>query len=185
MSNTIDTDAWVDRYADLLYRYALVRVSDRQVAEDLVQETFVSALNAAERFAGDSSEKTWLVGILKHKILDHYRRSHRGINKALDSTPDMDQFFDSTGHWREMPQHWGKNPETLLRNKEFVAVLYNCVDALPERQKRVFVMRELDGIEGEEISKVLGVTATNLWVMLHRARHRLRDCLQAKWFKEK
>lgn len=176
--------SWVDEYGDILYRYALGRVGDQATAQDLVQDAFIAAMEAQESFSGLSSEKTWLIGILKHKILDHFRKSYRGINKGLESAPDIDQYFDQKGHWKDPLPSWGRNPEKVLSDKEFVAVLKQCIDLLPQNQKIAFMLREIDGLESDDICKNLDVTATNLWVILHRARNNLRRCLQKNWFEK-
>ncbi|MBD3392186.1 MAG: sigma-70 family RNA polymerase sigma factor [Chitinivibrionales bacterium] len=176
------TDAWVENHGDALFAYALSRVSDRSVAEDLVQETFLGALQVRDSFEERSSERTWLTGILKHKILDYYRRSHRGIAEKTEHTDDPDTLFDKAGRWRNSPENWGETPEDLLGRREFIDALRACIRALPDNQRAAFLAREIDGFSGEDICKKLAVTATNLWVMLYRARDRLRRCLTENWF---
>lgn len=173
---------WVDAYGDLLYRFALVRLRDPHVAEELVQETFLAALNARRNFEGASSERTWIVGILKHKIIDHFRAHAR--HHAADSPDDplFQRDFEPNGHWRNEPQSWSVEGPELLQNREFWTIFEECLANLPERTARVFTLRTLDNISSEEICQVLAISPTNLWAMLHRARARLRDCLEAKWF---
>lgn len=179
---------WVDDHGDVLYRFALVRVKDPHVAEDLVQETFVSALEGLATFKGGSTLRTWLVGILKHKILDHFRKSSREIVSAdlgaLEGETE-DETFNRLEQWRRGPSAWRESPDNLLENKEFWKVFLRCLEGLPESFRRAFALRELDGLKTEEVCKILEVTATNLWVMLHRARARLRNCLDDNWFREK
>jgi RNA polymerase sigma-70 factor (ECF subfamily) len=179
---------WVDNHGDVLYRFALLQVRDPHVAEDLVQETFISALQGLEEFKGDSSERTWLVGILKHKVLDHFRKSSREIvSSDLSALTDdaEDETFNKWEQWRRPPSSWRESPYNLLEKKEFWKVFVSCLDGLPESFRRAFALRELDGLGTEEVCKILDVTATNLWVMLHRARARLRNCLDDNWFREK
>ncbi len=179
---------WVDDHGDILYRFALLRVRDPHVAEDLVQDTFISALEGLDAFKGGSSERTWLVGILKHKILDHFRRNSREIVSADLSALEgetEDETFNRWEQWRRPPSSWRDTPDNLLEDKEFWKVFVRCLDGLPESFRRAFALREMDGLKTEEICKTLEVTATNLWVMLHRARARLRNCLDDNWFREK
>jgi RNA polymerase sigma-70 factor (ECF subfamily) len=183
---TIDPGKWVDQYGDLLYRYAILRVGDNEVAEDLVQETLCSAFESRERFSGKSSEKTWLVGILKHKIADYFRKSSKEtIHDDLSAYPEGDDgdFFDEKGRWKIIPVKWKGSPEDVLENKEFWEIFHRCLDGLSSNLRRVFTLRELDDMESGEICKVAGVSATNLWVMLHRARNGLRRCMELNWFK--
>jgi RNA polymerase sigma-70 factor (ECF subfamily) len=183
-----DPTAWVDEHGDALYRFALLRVKDTHVAEDLVQDTFVSALEGLDAFKGESSVRTWLVGILKHKILDKFRKGARELVtadlEALEGETE-DETFNRLEQWRHAPSSWRDSPDKLLENKEFWKVFVGCLDGLPESFRRAFALRELDGLTTEEVCKILEVTATNLWVMLHRARARLRNCLDDNWFREK
>lgn len=178
-----DPEKWVDEHGDLLFRYALVRVRDASVAEELVQETFLAALRSRERFAGSSSERTWLVGILKHKVVDHFRRRAREL-PAEDAFGQEDlDLFQERGYWihETGPADWGAGPAADYERTRFWDVLGHCVGELPPRAASAFTLRELDGLEAGEICKVLGVTSTNLWVMLHRARAHLRLCLEKRW----
>lgn len=183
-----DPTAWVDEHGDVLYRFALLRVKDPHLAEDLVQDTFISALEGLDTFKGDSSVRTWLIGILKHKILDQFRKSSREIVSAdLEALEGetQDETFNRLEQWRRAPSSWREGPDKLLENKEFWKVFIHCFEGLPESFRRAFALRELDGLKTEEVCKILEVTATNLWVMLHRARARLRNCLDDNWFREK
>jgi RNA polymerase sigma-70 factor (ECF subfamily) len=178
----------VDHYGDLLYRFALSRVEDPSVAEDLVQETFLAALKARENFQGRSTARTWLIAILKHKIVDHIRKRVREhISDKVESLSDaaandpVDGNFKDDGGWRHHPSKWVVNPMKLYEQKEFMDVLYRCLADLPERQAGVFMMREIDGSSTEEICKALNISATNSWVMLYRARVWLRQCIENNW----
>lgn len=176
-----DSSTWVDRYGDLLYGYTRLRVHDPRAAEDLVQETFLAALKARDRFSGQSSEETWLVGILKHKIIDYYRRGSSGINRSLEYTAADDEYFDRKGHWTTPPAEWAVT-DRGVETAEFSSVLQSCLGALPDSQRQAFSLRELEEQDSDEICNVMKVTATNLRVMLHRARLALRRCLEAHWF---
>jgi RNA polymerase sigma-70 factor (ECF subfamily) len=165
-------------------RYAQLQLRDRDAAEDAVQETLLAALAGESGFAGRSNLRTWLTGILKHKIVDHIRRASR--ERPLDPEADaaeseFDALFDERGHWREPPQAW-ENPEGALERGEFRAVLEQCLKGLPERTAQAFLMREHLGLETPELCKELGVTPTHAWVLLYRARMALRLCLEKNWF---
>ena len=150
-----------------------------------MQETLVAALAGEASFAGRSNLRTWLTGILKHKIVDLIRRQSRERPSAdlASETGDgeFDSLFTGRGHWEEAPDAW-EQPEGALGQKQFLAALEACLKALPERTARVFMMREHLGLETSEICKELDITATHCWVLLHRARMALRLCLQANWF---
>jgi len=176
----------VDEHGDALFRYAILRVKDPNLAEDLVQDTFLSALQGIERFQGDSTLRTWLIGILKHKIIDHFRKTTKEI-PAADLNPweeeDDRDYFDEGGHWKRRLTEWEDSPEGLLENKEFWKAFQMCLTNLPEAHRRAFTLKEVDGVKSEEICKILSITPSNLWVMLHRSRAKLRKCLDARWFR--
>jgi RNA polymerase sigma-70 factor, ECF subfamily len=183
-SAALDPSVWVDRYGDYLFRYAMLRLRDRPAAEDMVQETFLAALKDRGAFSGNSSEATWLVGILKHKIADHYRRQSREApleGGDLGEHPDAGH-FDGVGHWTTGPAEWGGNPADLYRQGEFLEQFRKCLSELSPNHANAFTLREIEGLETAEICKVLGVSETNLWVILHRARALLRRCLEIRWF---
>jgi RNA polymerase sigma-70 factor, ECF subfamily len=179
-----DPALWVDEYGDYLYRYALQRTRSTQLAEDMVQETFLAALKSKDRFSGKSSVKTWLIGILKHKIIDHIRKNSKEQTVSELSSDDqaIDDLFDKGGHWKKPPSDWNADPSELLERGEFWQVFEDCVGRLPSQQADAFTMREIEDTKTEEICKVLSITPTNLWVSLHRARARLRKCLEENWF---
>ena len=167
-----------------LLRYARSQLRNDAWAEDAVSDTLLAALERPQAFAGGSALKTWLVGILKHKLIDQLRRQSKEAT-VLDreDAEDLDALmFDETGHWRETPVDWVDQPEVLCGQRQFLAVLDACIEKLPATQGRVFMMREWLELETDEICKELAITTTHLWVLLHRARLRLRDCLQASWF---
>lgn len=184
-----DPESWVDQYGNFLYRFALSRVKDPSIAEDLVQETFLAALKAQRNFRGRSTARTWLIAILKHKIVDHIRKkvreqaSDKAESLSDTSAHDPDDYgFNDEGGWQIHPARWAVNPTKLYEQKEFIDILYRCLGELPERQAKAFMMREIDGLSTEEICKALRISATNSWVMLYRARMWLRQCLESKWF---
>jgi RNA polymerase sigma-70 factor, ECF subfamily len=175
----------VESLRPYLMRYASLQLRDAAAAEDAVQEALLAALAGQANFAGRANLRTWLTGILKHKIVDTIRRQSRERPAADLATEDgdgeFDGLFDRRGHWEEMPDAW-EQPEQALTQKQFLAALEACLRALPVRTARVFMMREHLGLETSEICKELGITATHCWVMLHRARMTLRLCLDANWF---
>jgi RNA polymerase sigma-70 factor (ECF subfamily) len=183
-SQSLDPETWVDQHGDVLYRYALFRIRGVQVAEDLVQETLLAALRARGSFAGRSSVRTWLFGILKHKIIDHIRKiSRERPAEDIESFRGLlDEVFDEGGGWKAGPSEWTTDPALLFQQREFWEILQICLLELPPRLNQAFTLRELDGLSAEEVRKILQVSATNGGVMLHRARIRLRECLDIKWF---
>jgi len=178
-----EAESWVDRYGEILYRFAMMRVKDPVIAEDLVQETFLAALRGRDSFQGRSSLKSWLVAILKHKIVDHIRKSVKEkVLENFDFQADQGEAnFDDRGKWKFRPQNWAVNPAKLYQQKEFMDILYRCLAKLRGRQAEIFMLREIDGFSTEEICKELNITATNSWVMLYRARMGLRRCLEENW----
>jgi len=184
-SNRSNPADWLDQYGDALYRFAMARLHDEPLAEDLVQETLLAGLKARERFAGNASEKTWLTGILKHKIVDHFRKSSRETVQDIDDamiSRAADSWFDERGRWRLDVGRWCSPEESLLQD-QFWRVLTECVERLPTRLARLFALREIDGLSSDEICEVMNISTTNnLWVMLSRMRLRLRNCLDANWF---
>ena len=167
-----------------LLRYALLQLRDRDSAEDVVQETMLAALEGRARFAGKSTAKTWLTGILKHKIIDLLRRRQREeplIGDEDGSEADaVDAMFQADGHWLATPAAWG-NPARALEDKRFREAFALCTKAMPVRNARVFMMREVLDMSSSEICEALDITPANLWVMLHRARLSLRACIEIKW----
>lgn len=184
MTATPDFARQLEQLRPVLLKYARLQLRNPAWAEDAVSDTLLAALEKPHAFAGQSQLKTWLIGILKHKLVDQIRRNSRELSTTAtsDDAQDLDDLmFASDGHWREAQQDWG-DPEHVLRQVDFMRVLEACVEKLPGQQGRLFMMREWLELESDEICKALGITPTNLWVMLHRARLRLRDCLQAGWF---
>jgi RNA polymerase sigma-70 factor, ECF subfamily len=168
-----------------LYKFAMVQLRNETHAEDCVQEALAAAIQSAERFSGDSSVRTWLIGILKHKILDHFRKASR--EEALTANDDelsLDEFdglFKADGHHAAPPSAWA-NPEQALTQREFFEVLERCMSGLPKNTARVFEMREVMGLGIDEICAELKITATNCSVLMYRARMSLRECLEQRWF---
>jgi len=162
-----------------LLRYASLQLRDPHAAEDAVQETLVAALAGEASFAGRSNLRTWLTGILKHKIIDAIRKASREA-PAL-SEDEFEALFDERGHWVEMPAAWS-DPDAALEQKRFFAALEACLERLPQKIAQAFMMREHLGLETGEICKELAITPTHCWVLLYRARMALRECLNKEWF---
>ena len=182
--NSPDPNAWLTEHGDVLFRYALSRTRDRAAAEDAVQETLLAALSAYQTFRGGSSERTWLIGILRHKIIDHVRKATRepkSTDPHSGADPATDEFTEK-GKWRAGPQSWGGNPREAFEKQEFWDVFEKCLGRLPSRTATAYTLRELDDLPSEEICEILDASATNLWTLLHRARLWLRKCLEMNWF---
>jgi RNA polymerase sigma-70 factor (ECF subfamily) len=182
MTGATNPLSWVDQHGDCLYHYALARLGRPDLAEDIVQETFLGALRGREQFKGASSERTWLVGILKRKIIDHLRRKHcEQPVSDLGEDGWESELFDRGGHWKRGPRKW-MNPDSALENAEFWKAFSRCMGGLPGRLAEAFALREVEGLETAEVCEMLSISAGNLSVMLHRARLRLWRCLGANWF---
>ncbi len=181
--------AQIESHRPYLVRYALSQLRDSQLAEEAVQEALLSALESLSNFEGKSSLRTWLTSILRFKVIDLQRRAvsdrtHLEPTDFAAETGDdawLDDLFDETGHWRVAPQAWS-NPEAALEQRRFWETFERCLDKLPAAGGRVFFKREIAGEETETICKEEGITASNCWVILHRARLSLRACLEMSWF---
>jgi len=185
----MDPHQWVDRHGDYLFRYALIRVRNETAAEDVVQEALFAALKSTDRYDGRTPERAWLTGILKHKILDHFRRQSR--ERAFsqeDPLPDeLETRFDDLGLWKREPEsgpaEWGEDAASLIERQEFMVALKQCLGRLPARCADAFVLREMEAIASDRIQELLGISASNFWVLMHRARMQLRLCLEQNWLK--
>ena len=181
----IDPDKWVNDYGDKLYAYAYSRTGSVEIAEDLVQETFLAGLKNLKTFKGDSSEYTWLVSILKRKIIDHYRQKASRATFSVDN--EKIRFKQSgfmAGNWikDKAPKAWSNDTVSAMESEEFMRILYYCIKYLPEKWASCFILRVIEEMPGEKVCKELDITSSNLWTILHRARLQLRDCLETNWF---
>lgn len=185
-TSELEPELWLERHGDFLYRYALIRLKSPELAADCLQDTLLEAFRGRVRFESRSTERTWLIGILRHKILDQYRiaRRERATRQAEElSTRDADsQDFDDRGRWRVGPRSWGRDAWAELERDEFWEIFRQCLQNMPPHLSEVFLLREMDGLESPEICQQVGISNTNLWARLHRARMRLRDCLERRWF---
>lgn len=182
---TNEPERWLEEHGSALYSFALLHLRDPQRAEDAVQETLLAALQARVRYAGNSSVRTWLTGILKHKIIDEFRRQSRET-PASDPRPEgetgtedcaLDENFTAGGRWNRPLADWG-DPEYAFSQEQFWALVERCITALSPRMARLFILRELWEMETDEVCKELDITPTNLWTTLHRARLSMRRCLE-------
>lgn len=175
---------WLNEHGDYLYRFALARLRNPHQAEDVVQETMLAAIKS-QNFQGESSSKTWLTGILKHKIIDLQRKNIREqpVSDLIDldaADTSMDDFFNQSGHWLERPQSMNM-PHDSLEQQQFLGILEDCMSKLPQKLKAIFMLRDVHDEDNENICKELNITTTNAWVMLYRARMGLRKCLELNW----
>ncbi len=176
-------EQWVDLYGNYMYRYALARLSDPEAAQDVVQEALVAAIQAYNRFEGKSSVKTWLIAILKRKIVDYFRRAKnlQSMDSIEVAPNSVGRVFDDSGNWLVRPAEWKVNPGKAYEQREFIDVLYKCIAKLPERLAEIFMLREFEELDTEQICIRLGITDSNCWVMLYRARLQLKGCLELNW----
>jgi RNA polymerase sigma-70 factor (TIGR02943 family) len=168
-----------------MWRFAVSRLRDPHAAEEVIQETFLAALQARESFRGDSSERTWLLSILRHKMADRRRRRSREPAPGASAPVDvLDTMFDARGKWARDPGRWPRNPERVLDKPEFWRDVESCLSQMPANLAEAFILREVRRQTGEAICQLMSITLDNLWVRLHRARLLLRKCLERHWGKE-
>ncbi len=177
-------EKWVDQYADYLFNYAVARINNAELAKDLVQETFFAGLKSANNYKGAAAERTWLIAILKRKVIDHYRKINSQKGKA-EVRMNYSSHSDSDGDWLE--EQIADPLSTLendpIENEELGLAIQECITRLPKKQSLVFSMKTIQGMSTEDICKELGINPSNLWVMIHRARTALMGCLNQNWFK--
>ena len=179
---TTSVKSWVNLYSDFLYSLAYYKTSNKEVAEDLVQETFLAAFKAFEKFENRSAPKTWLTSILSNKIAEHFRKAYKTNSK---NTVSIDHFFDNTDSWiaDQRPSEWQLNEEgNLLDNLSFKKILSDCLDKLPEKWKSSIIMKFVDEKSGEKVCQELELSPTNYWQILHRSKLHLRKCIELNWF---
>jgi RNA polymerase sigma-70 factor (ECF subfamily) len=185
--DTIDPERWVEKYGDKLYRYAFNRLRSPQLAEEKVQEAFLAAIQARVDYQSRASERTWLTSILKHKIVDHFRKVNRELcfNGMLCQETSMGHLLHRNGAWMGGLSEWSFDPRNALEQKEFLLTFHCCLSELPPRLAKVFILREIEGLGTGEIRNLMAISATNPSVMLHRSRMQLRYCLERRWLCEK
>lgn len=178
---------WLDNYGSLLYQYTLPRVNDNATAEDLVQETFLSALKGLDGYKGQASEKNWLFAILKNKIINYYKK--KANDQSISLMPDLqildDNWFNDDGRWLEskIPKDLDAF-DNLIERKEVQRIINWCIEHLKNVQKNVFILKYLEDLDSEEICKVLNISLSNYWVLIHRARLQMRDCVEKNWLQK-
>lgn len=182
-THVLQPKIWVDQYADYLFNYAISRVSDAEIAKDLVQETFFAGLKSAKNYKGDAAERTWLIAILKRKVIDHYRKINSNKGKA-EVRMTYNSNTETDGDWLEEqvadPMSILENSD--IENEELGMAIQDCISKLPKKQALVFTMKTVQGMSTEDICNELDINPSNLWVMIHRARTTLMDCLNQNWF---
>jgi len=183
MENKDALSSWVNDYTTDLYARAASKVSDKELAADLVQETFLAAAEKIDTFRGESNPKTWLFSILNHKIIDHYRQKVKHPVQFEDNT--LAQFFGEDHEWKESkkPGTWQVDNETnLLDDDNFNSVLKQCLDALPETWNICVKLKYLSEKKGDDICQELDISPSNYWQIIHRAKLQLRECIDKNWF---
>ena len=185
MTESVHTDpaVWLDEHGDYLYRYAYSRLGSKHTAEDVIQETFLAAIKGLQRYDGRAPVRYWLLGILKHKVVDYIRKASRETPvEDLGTKEITDSFqFKWMGIPNEKTQPWRISPRKVFEQKEFWEVFSLCVSELKDSMRVAFTLKELEGASTEEVCKSLDITPNNLWVILHRARGQLKTCLETKW----
>lgn len=179
--NTLNPNKWVDRYANYLYNYTIVRVNDHEIAQDIVSETFLAGLRSKDSFKGKARERTWLVAILKHKIIDYYRHKNSRKGSAEVKVDWYDE--DQEGDWLEerVEDKTNLTINDWIENKELGSAILNCLDGLDEKHAEIFRLRTIENYETEAICNEFDITPSNLWVILHRARKAMMECLKENW----
>jgi RNA polymerase sigma-70 factor (TIGR02943 family) len=192
-TSLLNPEKWIDSYADYLYAFAYNRVNDEESAKDLVQETFLSALKARDGFKGEAAEKTWLVSILKRKIIDLYRKKAAHPQQSFEESDQYkvaySHYFTEEdfikGHWNKTnaPKPWNIPKKNTIEQKEFKHILAKCLAKLPKVWSSVFSLKYLDEEESDTICKELNISSSNYWVIIHRAKLQMRECLEKNWIK--
>lgn len=182
LEHQLNPNKWIERYSDYLFNYTITRVNDREIAKDLVQETFFASLKSMKNFKGEATERTWLISILKRKIIDYYRKINSNKGKAevrMNYITD-----DQEGEWLEerVADEGYLNALETIENSELGDAIYDCLSKLPEKQATVFKMKTILGYETDVICNELNITPSNLWVIIHRARMQMVECLEKNWF---
>ncbi len=179
----LQPETWVDSYADYLFNYAVARVNDSEIAKDLVQETFFAGLNSAKNYKGDAAERTWLIAILKRKVIDHYRKINSKKGKA-EVRMSYSAGSEAEGDWMEeqVADPFSNFENDAIENEELGLAIQGCISKLPKKQSLVFTMKTIRGMSTEDICNELDINPSNLWVMIHRARTSLMGCLNQNWF---
>ncbi len=181
--HVLNPEKWIDSYADYLFNYTISRVNDAEIAKDLVQETFLAGLKSAKNYKGDAAERTWLIAILKRKVIDHYRKTNSKKGRA-EVRMDYSAHTDAQGDWlaEQVADPLSSFENDAIENQELGRAIHSCIAKLPKKQALVFTMKTIQGMDTETICNELNINPSNLWVMIHRARTGLMGCLNKNWF---
>jgi RNA polymerase sigma-70 factor (TIGR02943 family) len=180
----IEFRKWVEDHSDLLYNYAIRRVSDAELSKDLVQETFLAAWRNKDKFRGDSSLKNWLFTIIRSKIIDHFRKMNTdAVLQEIREGHHDGVYFDHEDHWRKgmYPAALSVNFHSAIESRDFLRVFDLCSRKLKQLQHAVFILKYVEEMESEKICEIMGLSASNYWVLVHRAKVQLRACLEKNW----
>ena len=180
-SAAVDPARWVTAHGDSLFAYAMSRLHDKETAEEVVQEAFLAALRNISQYRSSGSEGAWLMGILKRKVIDQLRQSAKQPLTLDAEDSVVAGLFDDNGNWSAAAQTSNVFSLDAIEREEFRQIFAKCLEGLPDNQSAVFVLREVQQQTGEEVCKVLGISASNLWVLMHRARIRLSECIKSRW----
>ena len=176
---SLNPEKWINEYGDYLYGFAMSRLSSKDLSEDILQETFLSAYKSRDSFKGKSNEKTWLVSILKRKIADHYRKKAR--SKEQSSTHDspfiQDEFMHGQWKLERAPQQW-ESGDDWSKDEGFIEIVKKCISFLPDKWKSVFSLKHVEEASNNEICEELEISESNIWTILHRSRLQLRECIE-------
>lgn len=187
-SNVPDPETWLNEHGDYLFGFAMSKLRDKALAEDMVQETLVSAISAMDRYQATAAVRTWLTTILRHKIVDFWRSQGRetvatDLMGAMDEDASMDDFFDHAGRWADMPNQY-PDPDAALESKQFWQIFEHCASRLKPQQAEIFLAREVHGMGNEEISQSHAISMSNVFVLMHRARIAMGKCLEIHWIRQ-
>jgi len=182
IKHQLDPNKWVDLYSDYLFNFTIVRVSDSEIAKDLISETFLAGLKSKDNFKGEATERTWLISILKRKIIDHYRKINSNKGKAEVRITYKNE--ESEGDWLEehVSDPFDKTAEDTMENTELGLAIINCLGSINEKQAMIFKMKTIDNFDTEAICNEFDISASNLWVIIHRARKAMAECMEKTWF---
>ena len=182
----VDPTQWVEQYGDYLFRYANARLRDANAAEEVVQDTFLNGIRYLKQYSGAGTERAWLLGILKRKIIDFVRKRNRQqrVGQYEDDHDPTNQLFDAKGNWNKQAIPWSIAPDQRIESSELWQVVRDCLTHLPQGQADVFTLSVMEGMDSDEICESLSITPSNLWVRMHRARLGLAKCVGSKWFND-
>ncbi len=182
VKHQLDPTKWIDKYADYLYNYTIVRVNDVEVAKDIISETFLAGLHSKDNFKGEASERTWLISILKRKIIDHYRKSNSKKGKA-EVRMNFKNEDGEDENWieQQVSDPYDRNAQDTMENTELGVAILECLDTLSPKHAAIFKMKTINNFDTEAICNEFNITPSNLWVIIHRARVAMADCLKNNW----